>query len=308
MKKNSLLLFLACILLLCSCEKELYDTPEGRLSISSKIVRVGEPVTFEWIGSGDHIVFYSGELKHEYKFKYRKVLKGIPEVSFDYRNYKGANDPDAWERGIIEVYYSTDYVDNNFEIANWNKVTERFNINFEKAENTYLNTGYVPFEELQGTKTTFAFKAIYNGGSPVDIGWANFKVRSYSPEIESYVDVINISKDADGIKLINEENSLHKWQFSTNWRFMMPPSTTPTKQEEVGWCVMPTLSFEDTVYPGDEGEVKKTLNIEASPWTHVYSKPGKYSIAVIVSSYDGSKGVSNEKVIIDEIEVLDKID
>ncbi|MEB3375251.1 hypothetical protein SFC43_25540 [Bacteroides sp. CR5/BHMF/2] len=31
-----------------------------------------------------------------------------------------------------------------------------------------------------------------------------------------------------------------------------------SKTPETGWCILPTQSFEDAQYPGDEGEVKKT--------------------------------------------------
>lgn len=299
MKKYILFPLICGVILFSSCEKGLYDTPEGELNISATTVKVGEPVTFEWNGNGDHIVFYSGELKHEYKYKDRKVLKGVPEVYFEYRNYKGDL---TWSRGNLELYCSTDYTGENFETATWNNVTERFNIG--EGKNSYQKTGYISFEDLQGTNATFAFRAYSNVGKQVDIGWGNFKIRSYSPEIDSYVDVLSVAKDAPGIITVNKDEFYHKWELNTNWRFRQSAGKNPTVVEE-GWCILPTQSFQDTVYPGDEGEVKKTLNADNLPWTHTYSKAGKYSITVIVSCYDSSSGVSNEKVVTNEIEVVE---
>lgn len=291
-------ILLSWALFMSNCSDDSYDTPKGTLTISSTQVKVGEPVTFTWNGNGDHIVFYNGELKHEYKYKDRKKLKGIPEVSFEYRNYKTDL---AWARGKMEVYYSTDYTDDNFETATWNNVTERFNIG--EGKNSFQKTGYVQMDELQGHQVTFAFKAIYHGVNPVDIGWGNFKIRSYSPEVESYVDILSISKDAVGIVSKSEEGAIHAWRVNSNWRFMVAPGTTPPKREEAGWCILPRQSFEDAVYPGDEGEVKKTMSAEATPWTHAYSKPGVYSIAVVASCYDSDSGRRNEIVVEHEITV-----
>ena len=291
-------ILLSWVLLLSNCTNDLYDTPSGTLILSSPTVKVGEPVTFSWNGNGDHIVFYSGELKHEYKYKDRKKIKGIPEVSFDYRNYKTDL---KWTRGKLEFYYATDYSGDNFETATWNNITDRFSIG--EGKNSYQSTGYVQMDELQGHQVTFAFKAIYYGVSPADIGWGNFKIRSYSPEVESYVDMLSISKDAIGITTRNEEGATHGWRLNTNWRFMTPSGVTPPKREETGWCILPTQSFEDTVYPGDEGEVKKTMSAEALPWTHTYTKPGVYSIAVVVSNYDSSSGQRNEVVVERQITV-----
>lgn len=291
-------ILLGCILLMSNCSNDLYDTPEGTLIVSSTTVKVGEPVTFTWQGNGDHIVFYNGELKHEYKHKDRKQLKGIPEVSFEYRNYKTDL---TWSRGKLEFYYSTDFSGDNFEAATWNNITDRFNIG--EGKNSYQKTGYVQMEELQGHHATFAFKAIYYGINPVDIGWGNFKIRSYSPEVESYVDILSIAKDGIGIVTKSGESAAHAWRVNTNWRFMTAAGITAPKKEESGWCILPTQSFEDAAYPGDEGEVKKTMSAEALPWSHTYTKPGVYSVAVVVSCYDSSNDRRNRVVIERQITV-----
>lgn len=298
------MILLCCACLMSNCNNDLYDSPRGALTISSTTVTAGEPVTFTWNGDGDHIVFYSGELKHEYKYKDRKRLIGIPEVSFEYRNYKGDL---PWERGDFKFYYSTDYTGENFESATWNDITDRFNIG--EGKNSYQKTGYVRMEELQGHHATFAFEGIYNGGNPVDIGWGNFKIRSYSPELESYVDLLSVAKDTPGIVTKNngEDPSAHIWELNTNWRFKLPQGVSQaSKTPETGWCILPTQSFEDAQYPGDEGEVKKTLSAEALPWTHVYPQPGVYTATVVVSCYDSGSDQRNETIAEYQITVLEK--
>lgn len=300
------IILLSCAFLMSNCNNDLYDSPKGALTISSTTVTAGDPVTFSWNGDGDHIVFYSGELKHEYKYKDRKRLIGIPEVSFEYRNYKGKLDP-MWERGNFKFYYSTDYTGENFESATWNDITDRFNIG--EGKNSYQKTGYVRMKELQGHHATFAFEGIYNGGAPIDIGWGNFKIRSYSPELESYVDLLSVAKDTPGIVIKNngEGPSAHIWELNSNWRFKLPQGVSQaSKTAETGWCILPTQSFEDAQYPGDEGEVKKTMSAETLPWTHVYNQPGIYTATVVVSCYDSSSGQRNETISEYQITVLEK--
>ena len=296
------IILLSCAFLMSNCNNDLYDSPKGALTISSTTVTAGDPVTFTWNGDGDHIVFYSGELKHEYKYKDRKKLIGIPEISFEYRNYKADL---TWERGNFKFYYSTDYTGENFESATWNDITDRFNIG--EGKNSYQKTGFVRMEELQGHHATFAFEGIYNGGNPVDIGWGNFKIRSYSPELESYVDLLSVAKDTPGIVTKNNgEAPSHIWELNTNWRFKLPQGISQSKTPETGWCILPTQSFEDAQYPGDEGEVKKTMSAEALPWTHVYNQPGIYTATVVVSCYDSSSGQRNETISEYQITVLEK--
>ena len=67
--------FFIALALACSCQHDLSDEAYFNVTLSSENTYVaGEPVTFNFTGDIDNILFYSGELGSEYRFKDRYTV------------------------------------------------------------------------------------------------------------------------------------------------------------------------------------------------------------------------------------------
>ena len=99
--------FAAVIVLLSSCAHDISTQVSFNVSLSSDNTFVaGEPVTFNFDGDVDNIVFYSGEIGSEYQFKDRYSVP-VDDVKAARLNLEYM--PQYGTAGAMEVWISTDF-------------------------------------------------------------------------------------------------------------------------------------------------------------------------------------------------------
>lgn len=92
MKRILILIAAAVVLSSCLKIKENPKTPDFDVTAIKTTVKLGDPVTFNFTGNPDYIVFYSGEpsIASRYEYKDRYTANGVPKLQFSSARNSGA--------------------------------------------------------------------------------------------------------------------------------------------------------------------------------------------------------------------------
>ncbi len=109
---------------LVSCVEDEAPSVELKVALDKQVYQVGEPVTFKLNGNPDNIVFYSGEVGHNYAYKERYHADGDLLVNFNswvrygdiYHNLKF----------LVSSDFSGVYDKENVEAATWIDLSDKF--------------------------------------------------------------------------------------------------------------------------------------------------------------------------------------
>lgn len=109
---------------LVSCMEDEAPSVELNVALDKQVYQVGEPVTFKLNGNPDNIVFYSGEVGHNYAYKERYHADGDLLVKFNswvrygdiYHNLKF----------LVSSDFSGIYDKENVEAATWIDLSDKF--------------------------------------------------------------------------------------------------------------------------------------------------------------------------------------
>lgn len=111
------------LMLLLSCKKKDVLTPNFDVTVSKTTYAVGEPITFNFTGTADQIVFYSGIPGQQYKYHDVETADGIPQLTFTSLTQYG---PQA---NTLHLLVSKDfnavYDVTNLQSATWTDITAK---------------------------------------------------------------------------------------------------------------------------------------------------------------------------------------
>lgn len=256
MKKSILFLAMSSALLpaiLAGCQQNdiMYDVDYNVTLAPENTYYAGEPVTFNFSGEVDNLLFYSGERGHEYQYRDRYSIP-LEEMSTVMLNFsvtcQYGNVP-----GGLDIYYSTTFpgldgedaeadratisaMASDMEAAGWTKLAVWGGDNPEEPANSTLTTANVSCD-LSHAMDNFCLAFHWH---PSEGPNQNQAQRTY--RISGALDV----ETKDGMSLSSDLSSLVYRTFMTNDAFAENPyfiNTNPIPNNNNG-----AIRFNDSVY------------------------------------------------------------
>lgn len=270
------------------CENpETVKEPNFEVTPVSLSATVGEPVEFMVKNAPDFLMFYSGELGHQYKFRERTKAEGIVSMSFKNAQKFGLG---TNATGTLSVLASSDYDGSSsaegVNNATWTDITDRFNI-ATAYDFAWTESGSADVTDLaDGEPIYFAFKFFSediksDGNRQPEWRIGDFNIQLDSDDAAAPLQVATLfdpgfnSVDIQGI---DEAWNVGKWYYDTGrniWRFRGGPTDYPNED----WLISNAINL--TGVAPDKGEPLKTYSTPLESFTHTYAEPGTYIVTFV---------------------------
>ena len=321
--------YLAKMLALCltvtfsSCDRDETESVDFGVKVQTPdAIYAGQPVTFEFDGNPDYIVFYSGEKNNRYANHNRTTLPEVDSLGLSYAaKMQYAENYDYQNDRILRIMVSDTY-DGSGKInpAEWHDITDPDPaVNEEYLESVILTSGttdYLPYAAVNLSQykdkdfyLAFRYLAEPHTGvkSKGDLRPDNGKAYSYDNRPRIDITELKLVKREPDKNLIEVEDMLTEFAFTTNfvsakvqnnltisnYRLMFQPQeyveadgkvTTDESQDYDMdvWMVSQKLSAH-SVEP-DRGTPIKGTNARLGIYQHTYSEPGTYTATFIVTN------------------------
>lgn len=270
--------FLAVVMVLClaACSDE---APDSQLSVTlgQPEYKAGEPVTFFLNGDADNIVFYSGEIGHEYGLRDRQFADN--DLMVDFVSF---TDQSTGIHPNFQVLISDDfngiYDAENVAAATWTDVTGEFALPVKTGTNT--PSGEVNLKKFVGDNNNslvyLAFRYYDLDGVAQKNRWVvrSINIRKVSPE--GQVTTMATIKTA-GWQNVAMSGSM-KWTLPGTQ--LLAAGNVSTNDKDA-WVV--SKGFNIRSAEPSTGVVLKNIATDLDTYQYVYEKPGEYE-AVFASS------------------------
>lgn len=259
-----------------SCSEE---APDSKLTVTAVgAFKAGEPVTFKISGDADNIVFYSGEVGHEYGLRDR--LYADNDLMVDFVSY---TDQSTGIHPNFQVLVSNDfngvYDAENVAAATWTDVTGEFALPSKTGANT--PSGEVNLKRYAGEADDalvyFAFRYYDMDGVAQKNRWVvrSMNIRKVSPE---------------GQETLLADIKTAGWQNvalsgSMAWTLpgtqLLAAGNTATSDKDA-WVI--SKGFDVRAAEPSTGIVLKNIATDLSSYQYVYEKPGTYNAVFAATS------------------------
>lgn len=259
-----------------SCSEE---APDSKLTVTAVgAFKAGEPVTFKISGDADNIVFYSGEVGHEYGLRDR--LYADNDLMVDFVSY---TDQSTGIHPNFQVLVSNDfngvYDAENVAAATWTDVTGEFALPSKTGANT--PSGEVNLKRYAGEADDalvyFAFRYYDMDGVAQKNRWVvrSMNIRKVSPE---------------GQETLLADIKTAGWQNvalsgSMAWTLpgtqLLAAGNTATSDKDA-WVI--SKGFDVRAAEPLTGIVLKNIATDLSSYQYVYEKPGTYNAVFAATS------------------------
>lgn len=259
-----------------SCSEE---APDSKLTVTAVgAFKAGEPVTFKISGDADNIVFYSGEVGHEYGLRDR--LYADNDLMVDFVSY---TDQSTGVHPNFQVLVSNDfngvYDAENVAAATWTDVTGEFALPSKTGANT--PSGEVNLKRYAGEADDalvyFAFRYYDMDGVAQKNRWVvrSMNIRKVSPE---------------GQETLLADIKTAGWQNvalsgSMAWTLpgtqLLAAGNTATSDKDA-WVI--SKGFDVRAAEPSTGIVLKNIATDLSSYQYVYEKPGTYNAVFAATS------------------------
>ncbi|MGJ1387585.1 DUF5017 domain-containing protein [Sphingobacterium spiritivorum] len=289
MKKIVYILSLCYILVACEKRENLPVS----LSVSTEKAnyKVGDTVRFTLSGNPDQLVFWSGEESHRYIYRDRtRAESEVIQLSFATNRRYGT---DAQQPGSLRLLatqnFNAVYDATGIKPSDWVDITSAFTLSpIQSNDATYAPSGIVNLLALQQTGLTvdvqkpiyFAFKYTGVTGSTQPRWWINaFNINT----ITSDGQVLTVSgiKEA-GWKFVKVlPSSPVTWIFGTDNILKYAGGAAAVGSNQV-WAVTAGLNL--TSVSPDTGVPLKNMATRMDTYSHVYTKPGKYTVTFVAAN------------------------
>lgn len=275
-----------CGLLLLGLASCMEDEAPGvglNVALDKQVYQVGEPVTFKLNGNPDNIVFYSGEVGHNYAYKERYRADGDLLVNFNswvrfgdiYHNLKF----------LVSSDFNGIYDKESVEAATWVDLSDKFRFSVKED---HTPSGEVNLKEYVGadedTKLFVAFR-YEDEEKPVQNNWI---IRSIALDYVSNEGIRSnlATMPTMGWKVVDFENPAVTWNTTSTSQIQIDGGKNQPKN--VDWIISQAFDVRKTT--PDKGVALKNISTTMDEYKYVYTKPGIYEVVFETTSdwYNGS--------------------
>lgn len=275
-----------CGLLLLGLASCMEDEAPGvglNVALDKQVYQVGEPVTFKLNGNPDNIVFYSGEVGHNYAYKERYRADG--DLLINFNSWVRFGDIYHNLKFLVSSDFNGIYDKESVEAATWVDLSDkfRFSVGVDQTPSGEVNLKeYVGAEEDAKLFVAFRYedeeKAVQN----------NWIIRSIALDCVSNEGVRSnlATMPTMGWKVVDFENPAVTWNTSSTSQIQINGGANQPKN--VDWIISQPFDVKKTA--PDRGVALKNVSTTMDEYKYVYTKPGIYEVVFETTSdwYNGS--------------------
>lgn len=268
---------------LVSCMEDEAPSVELNVALDKQVYQVGEPVTFKLGGNPDNIVFYSGEVGHNYAYKERYHADGDLLVKFNswvrygdiYHNLKF----------LVSSDFSGIYDKENVEAATWIDLSDKFRFSVGDDQTP---SGEVNLKEYIGAAEDAKLFVAFRYEDEQKARQNNWIIRSITLDCVSTEGVRSnlATMSTMGWKVVDFENPAVTWNVSSTSQILIDGGTNQPRN--VDWVI--SQAFDARKTTPDTGVALKNISTTMDEYKYVYTKPGIYEVVFETTSdwYNGS--------------------
>lgn len=268
---------------LVSCVEDEAPSVELKVALDKQVYQVGEPVTFKLNGNPDNIVFYSGEVGHNYAYKERYHADGDLLVNFNswvrygdiYHNLKF----------LVSSDFSGVYDKENLEAATWIDLSDKFRFSVGDDQTP---SGEVNLKEYVGAAEDAKLFVAFRYEDEEKAQQNNWIIRSITLDCVSAEGVRSnlATMPTMGWKVVDFENTAVTWNTSSTSQIQINGGNNQPKN--VDWII--SQAFDARKTTPDTGVALKNISTTMDEYKYIYTKPGIYEVVFETTSdwYNGS--------------------
>jgi len=268
---------------LVACVEDEAPSVKLNVALDKQVYQVGEPVTFKLNGNPDNIVFYSGEIGHNYAYKERYHADGDLLVKFNswvrygdiYHNLKF----------LVSSDFSGIYDKENVEAATWIDLSDKFRFSVGDDQTP---SGEVNLKEYVGAAEDARLFVAFRYEDEEKARQNNWIIRSIALDCVSVEGVRSslATMPTMGWKVVDFENPAVTWNVSSTSQILIDGGTNQPKN--VDWVISQAFDVRKTT--PDTGVALKNISTTMDEYQYVYTKPGTYEVVFETTSdwYNGS--------------------
>lgn len=268
---------------LVSCMEDEAPSVELNVALDKQVYQVGEPVTFKLNGTPDNIVFYSGEVGHNYAYKERYHSDGDLLVKFNswvrygdiYHNLKF----------LVSSDFSGIYDKENVEAATWIDLSDKFRFSVGDDQTP---SGEVNLKEYVGAEEDAKLFVAFRYEDEQKARQNNWIIRSITLDCVSAEGVRSnlATMPTMGWKVVDFENPAVTWNVASTSQILIDGGANQPKN--VDWVISQAFDVRKTT--PDTGVALKNISTTMDEYKYVYTKPGIYEVVFETTSdwYNGN--------------------
>lgn len=268
---------------LVSCMEDEAPSVELNVALDKQVYQVGEPVTFKLNGNPDNIVFYSGEVGHNYAYKERYHADGDLLVKFNswvrygdiYHNLKF----------LVSSDFSGIYDKENVEAATWIDLSDKFRFSVGDDQTP---SGEVNLKEYVGAEEDAKLFVAFRYEDEQKARQNNWIIRSITLDCVSAEGVRSnlATMPTMGWKVVDFENPAVTWNVASTSQILIDGGANQPKN--VDWVISQAFDVRKTT--PDTGVALKNISTTMDEYKYVYTKPGIYEVVFETTSdwYNGN--------------------
>lgn len=293
MKKH--LIAIGLIVTFGACTKLAVDEPKFEVSVQKLRYKVSDTVRFNFEGSVENIVFYSGEPGKNYAFINRKQASGTPQLQFT------STLADAGETNTLRLMASTDF-NGNFNpegvaSATWTDITSRARLSTGSANTT---SGIIDLSDFKQEKQVFlALK--YQGYKHLTLRqpkWTfnTFTLQNVLPDGNKF-QLMNTSDI--GWSAIDVKNPTTVWFISTTGQPTITGfKTGSTNEDNEDWLITKGVDL-NSIAPDLGLSIQDLGTARINSYQHIFKVAGVYDVTIVAFN----KSLDQEKKIIKTFQI-----
>lgn len=288
------MLFFA-LLLSLSCKKMDVAQPDFDVQLNKLQYKINDTVSFNFSGSVEHIIFYSGERGSRYANKDKVTIEhGIPQLQFTTALAGAA------QANSLKVLVSKNLLGNtpeNVLSTNWTDISNQVTL---ASNSTSTVSGIVDLSAYAAEDTPFALAFKYEAVMRPTAAQPTWVVRAFS--------ISNLFPDNSSVSLVtlatgpwtsyNFKNPAAGWAISsTELRMNGGAANSPDNED---WLITGPLNLKATKEVADFGlSIQNIAGRRLTNYNYIYKTPGVYKVTLV----GFNNNIDDNKEVVREFEI-----
>lgn len=275
-----------CGLLLLGLASCMEDEAPGvglNVALDKQVYQVGEPVTFKLNGNPDNIVFYSGEIGHNYAYKDRYRADG--DLLINFNSWVRFGDIYHNLKFLVSSDFNGIYDKESVEAATWVDLSDKFRFSVKED---HTPSGEVNLKEYVGAEEDAKLFVAFRYEDEEKAVQNNWIIRSIALDYVSNEGIRSnlATMPTMGWKVVDFENPAVTWNTTSTSQIQIDGGKNQPKN--VDWIISQAFDVRKTT--PDKGIALKNISTTMDEYKYVYTKPGIYEVVFETTSdwYNGS--------------------